>query len=458
MTPERRVAEVWLPWELAPLQKQDILEAMNYDRVGWYYEVGTGKTACSTVTALAWGCNRIYVVVPPIIIPQWIAWLRSIKQDDIGVFRGPRRTDADLNHKWVLMSHRNYTDSFKMIYGNSCKNFCIIIDEAQWLKNPASLLFKYTKQLSFGQKLQLLTGTRTSKPEDSYAYCKLIPELYRSMGQWRNLHVAEEDFFGKATKYRDLDVVANNMKIQTFTRTKKEMFGYDLTPIYTVIPYELAKPHEKLYNQLAEEQLLLLSNGKKIDATNANTLAHALQQIVCNWDKFSGEPKRSAIFDVIDEVISETECLDPSRSKLVIWTHYVATSTAIVAYLKAQHGEASIAAAYGKVNSAKGVKSFETDPACRILVAQPSSCGVGAEFQFVCSETLFVEIATTPMAARQAIGRLDRKHQTTRPNVRLAQAQRTVQKRLFEKLLSNDDLIAGIEQTEISLRGLIFGL
>lgn len=458
MTPAEKVAKVWLPWKLAGLQRQDIEEAMGYDRVGWYYEVGTGKTACSTVTALAWDCQRIYVVVPPIIIPQWEAWLRTVKQDDISIFRGPKRVAADLNHKWVVMSHRNFTDSFQTIYNNSPKHFCVIIDEAQWLKNPSSLLFKYTKRLAFGQKLQLLTGTRTSKPEDAYAYCNLIPGLYRSMSQWKNLHVVEEDFFGKPVNYRDLEVVAANMKIQTFTRTKKDMFGYDLTPIYTVIPYELAKAHEKLYDKLAEEQLLLLTDGQKIDATSATKLAHALQQIVCNWDKFSGEPKRSAVFDVIDEAISETECLDPGRSKLVIWTHYVATSDAVVKYLKEQHSDGAIAAAYGKVNSAKGVKSFETDPACRILVAQPSSCGVGAEFQFVCSEMLFIEIATTSMAARQAVGRVDRKGQLTRPNIRLAQALRTVQVRLFAKLLRNDDLIADIEQSEISLRDMIFGV
>jgi hypothetical protein len=458
LTPEERVAKIYLPWELAPLQKQDLEEAVGYDRVGWYYDVGAGKTACSTVTALVWDCKVNYVIVPHIIIPQWERWLRAVKQTDIGLFRGPKRTVEDLKHKWVLMSHRNFTDSFADIRHVTPDDACIIVDEAQWLKNPGSVLFRHVKSLAVNRKLQLLTGTRTSKPEDSYAYCHLIPQLYRSFSQWKNLHVLEEDFFGNPKAYRDLDQVAANMRLQTFTRSKKEMFGHDLDPIFNVMPYEIDKAHEKLYVKLAEEQLLLLPNGGKIDATAANKLEHALQQIVCNWAKFSGTDKRSAIFDVIDQVIAETECLTVGRSKLIIWTHYVATSEAITAYLAEKYGAKAVASAYGTVNSAKGVKAFESDPDARFGVFQPSSCGVGAEFQFVCSEMLFVEIARTPMAARQAIGRVDRKGQVVRPTVRLAQAVRTVQVRMFNRLLLKDDLIAGIEQSEKTLRDSIFGL
>lgn len=458
LTPEERVAAIYLPWTLAPLQRADLEEAVGYDRVGWYYDVGAGKTACSTVTALVWDCEVNLVIVPPIIIPQWERWLRSVRQTDIGLFRGPKRTVEDLKHKWVLMSHRNFTDSYADIRRTIPDNTCIIIDEAQWLKNPKSVLFRFTKALAVNRRLQLLTGTRTSKPEDSYAYCHLIPQLYRSFGQWKNLHVVEEDFFGNAKSYRDLNQVAANMKMQTFTRSKREMFGYDLDPIYSVMPYELDPAHERLYVKLAEEQLLLLPNGGKIDATAANKLEHALQQIVCNWTKFAGVEKRSAIFDIIDQVIEETECLVIGRSKLIIWTHYVATSEAITAYLVNKHGEKAVATAYGTVDSAKGVKAFESDPEARFGVFQPSSCGVGAEFQYVCSEMLFAEIARTPMAARQAVGRVDRVGQTVRPTVRLAQALCTVQVRMFGRLLAKDDLIANIEQSEKTLRDSIFGI
>ena len=459
MTTSDDIDKIPLKWQLAPLQRSDIITAAWSDRVGWFYDVGAGKTVCSTVTALLWGCERNYVVVPPIIIDQWETWLHSINEKDVGVYRGATRTEDLLDHKWVVMSHAIFRDSFSTILHNSgkVKSFSTIIDEAQALKNPASKLFKYTKKLATGQKLQLLTGTPTSKPEDSYAYCHLIPNVYRSFGQWQNLHVAEVDFFGKVLAYRDLHVVAANMKRGTFKRTKKEMFGYDLTPMYQVIPYELDRAHERLYCKLAEEQLLLLADGGKVDATTATRLHHALQQIVCNWDKFSGKPQRSAIYDLIDEVVSETDCMDISKSKLIIWTYYKATSAAVLAYMLDKYGKGTGAAAYSDVNSRKGVAAFMTDPNCRWLVAQPSSCGVGAEFQHVCSEMLFIEIATTPMAAKQAIGRVDRKGQVIRPTVRLAQARRTIQKRLFNNLLDNDDLVAKVESLEETLRDSIYG-
>jgi SNF2 family DNA or RNA helicase len=255
------------------------------------------------------------------------------------------------------------------------------------------------------------------------------------------------------TKWRELDLLSERLNAQTIRRTKEAVFGYNLSAIFQPIQYDLDPKHRKLYDRLLEEQLLLLPSGEKIDATTSQRLYHQMQQIVCNWHEFSGDDtNRSAIYDLVDNVIEDTQCLDPSKSKLIIFTHYKRTSRNMLEYL----GPAAVGA-YSEVNSQKSIERFLNDPACRILVGQPSSCGVGLNPAHLCSEVLFAEFATVPMLMNQAIGRVERKGQTVRPTVRFAKANGTVQHHLYRRLMDNDELVAKVEQVK-SLRDRLRGI
>ncbi len=458
---DRAISSLSLPFTPAKLQVEDAADAVSSGRFAFFYDVGVGKTAVSTIAATALGSEYKIVICPPIIMLQWQQWLNQIGITDTCIYKGARRTVDMLDHHWVIMSHAIFRDSFEIIRARFAKrDVTLIVDEAQWLKNPASKLFRFVNQfVAPDRHIFLLTATPTSKPEDTYSYIKIkSPILYRSFGHWQNLHVLDRDIFGTITKYQNLELLADRFAISSVKRTKREVFGDVMEPIYQQMPYELDPKHYKLYVRLAEEQLLLLDNGDKIDATTAQRLRHALQQIVVNYGKFSGNPEdRSKAFDVIDQVIEEVDPMDKSKSKLVIWTYYVATSESVTAYLKQKFGDRAVVAAYGKVNSQKAIDAIMTDPEARILVAQPSSCGVGLNLQHVCWENLFIEMATVPMQARQAMGRTDRAGQKNRPTMRFAQAAKTIQIKLFNDLLKNDDLVTQVERSPASLRQEIFG-
>ena len=455
------IADLSIPFEPAPLQVEDAVSAAIAGRFAFWYEVGVGKTLAATLAATALDSVYKIVICPPIIMNQWEEWLNEIGIKDTCIYKGPRRTVDMLDHHWVIMSHAIYRDSFEVIKARLAqRDVTLVVDEAQALKNPQSKLFKCVNQfVAPDRHLLLLTATPTSKPEDTYTYIKLkTPALYRSWGHWQNLHVLDRDIFGTITKYQNLEMLADRFAMHSVRRTKRDVFGDVMEPIYQRMPYELDPKHYKLYVKLAEEQLLLLANGDKIDATTAQRLRHALQQIVVNYGKFSGNPEdRSRAYDIIDQVIEEVDPMDKSKSKLVIWTYYVSTSESVTAYLKQKFGDRAVVAAYGKVNSQKAIDAIMKDPEARILVAQPSSCGVGLNLQHVCWENLFIELSTTPMQVRQAAGRTDRAGQKNRPTMRFAQALKTIQVKLFNDLLKNDDLVTKVERTAASLRQEIFG-
>ena len=440
---------------LADKQVAGIEELAAYPRNANFSEVGTGKTVMSTAVSLMAGKDTTLVLVPPIIIPQWCKWLRRFT-DSVTDYRGTptERRKLNITARFVVMSHAIFRMDYEKLYhALNSYDLEVIVDEAHSLKNPSSILYKNVARLSVGHNLQLLTGTPTSKPTDAYAYIKQkTPKIYRTFGHFEGMHVAERDFFGKVTQWQLLDQVAANLALQTVKFTKEDLFGLDLDPQFPDCTYDLDPAHTKLYERLMEEQLLLLGDGTKIDATTSTKLFHAAQQIVCNWAHFSGEDKRSAIYDIIDQTIEEVR---PTGSKLIIWTFYKMTTRNVMEYLAAQGHKA--VAAYGEANSNKSFELFMEDPTVRILVGQTQSAGVGLNAQGVCSEMLFVETPTTPLLARQAIGRVVRMGQKRKPRIKVAVANNTIQTRLLGMLMANDDLVKRVENTRDSIRDWIRG-
>lgn len=425
-----------------------------------FSDVGTGKTVVGTLASLLREVDITLVVVPPILIPQWTSWLTKVGGGPVCRFDGPPAKRAKLKPheaRWVVMSHTIYRDNpSNWIKLGIEKELELIVDEAHALKSTRSVLFK-TVLRQPKAALQLLTATPTSSPLDAYAYIRLkTPEAYRSLGEFELRHIETRDIFQKVLSWRGLEAVAAHLEAAAVKRTKEEVFRYDLTPIFQTMIYDLAPAHHKLYTKLVDEQFLLLPDGEKIDATTATRLYHAIQQIICNWQEFSGDPKsRSAIYDLVDNVVEDSRCLETSRSKLIIFTYYKRTSRNLINYLTTKHGDV-VVGAYSEVNSQKSVERFLGDPTCRILVGQPSSCGVGLNPAHLCSEVLFVEASTVPLQMTQAIGRVDRKGQKVRPTIRFALASGTVQKRLYGQLVVNSDLVAAVENRK-SFREALLG-
>lgn len=443
-------------------QVEDVENLYGFDRIKLFNEVGTGKTVTSTVIALAWESEHNIVLMPPILLRQWQKWLESLH--DAGavlVYKGtpPKRQAFDLpRYKWILMTiqvFKNDYDRLRKAFEGS--SVAVLVDEGHSIKNVGSDNHKRVRDFAAGQRLQVLTGTPVSAPGDAYAYVKLTtPSVYRSQAQFENLHVEERDFFGNITKWMNLEQMNRNLMLQGTRRLAKEVLKLGM-PNYIPIEYELAPEHLALYKQLAEEQLLLLPDGGKIDATSAGRLYNALQQIVVGWDHFSGDPTcKSQAFDLVDAVLDEIDIANPASSKLIVFTYYVMSSRAMLKHLE-KHGAVACYSEISAAQQARNIERFLNDPACRILVAQPGSAGVGFNPQHVCWEVIFIEEPTSPWQFTQGVGRVDRDGQKHVPNIRLGIARGTIQHRLHQNLLSKDALANKVQGGFIDLRDAIHG-
>lgn len=470
MTPTEVVRESYaFPWDFRQYQETEINYLAPHDRAGYYWEPGSGKTGAATCHALYWkltaGIEQWVVILPPILLPQWALWLASVKRIDDGqppsvtIYTGSpkQRAALSLDNEFILVSYGMFKNDLERFISHfDGRKVGVIPDEATAIKNTESENHKSVKLFAEGRPLVPLTGTPLAKPGDAYAYVRLLTgnKIYRNKRHFEQLHVEERDDYDKITKWTNLDLLAQNMKVQTSRILRREVRKELPALMYVPLPYDLAPAHLKLYNRLAEEQLVELDNGQEINAITTQRLRSAMQQIVCNWAHFEGrEGLRPAILDVIENTFEEIG----ADRKLMIVANFVMTNR----YLLQALGEYNPVAIYGEISAAnkqRALERFVKDTSCRAILVQPQSGGLGVDgLQKVCSDALVVEAPSIALLFHQVIARLDRDGQDSTVVCRIATAQKTIQMKLFKDLLANDAQVGSIQGSYRTLRDEIFG-
>jgi hypothetical protein len=222
---------------------------------------------------------------------------------------------------------------------------------------------------------------------------------------------------------------------------------------HTVMPYDLAPAHLKLYKRIAEERLVEFSDGSEIDAISASALRSALQQVIMNWGEFDEDPDRVPRgLELVEEVLDEL-----GSRKLAVVANFRRTN----AYLLTQLKKYGAVAVYGDIPPAgkqRAIQRFIEDDQCRVILLQPQSAGFGVDgLQKVCSDMLVLEAPTTAPPFHQVVARLDRDGQTESVNCRIAVAQGTVQVGMFKRLLENDETANRVQGGYKDLRDSVYG-
>lgn len=457
---EEVLAHYTLPFPLYPFQVETVNELGPEMRTGLYFDMGTGKTVTVTVMTLlkfiTGIADRAVVIMPPILLDQWARFLKKIPGLDVQIYRG-----TPVARKRIKLGATRFTLVGAQIFKNDFEKFskefgpetAVIRDEAHDIKNVSTDNYKKFTRFTADKSISLLTGTPISSPEDSYAYIKLIaPTVYRNKSQFMNIHAGERDFWNKVTSWKNLDVLSQNMEVNT-KRVLKEDVLEDLPEVtYTPLFYRLDPAHAALYNRLAEEQLLLIGDGK-LDATSSGKLRHALGQIICNYDYFSGDPgNRSTCYDLLDQIMDE---LGPT-AKLAVFAKYQMTNKKLLSYLQ-KYGAVAVYGLQTYTQNMAAVDMFIGNPECRVIIIQPTSGGVGVDgLQEVCRDGIFLELPSVK-DFHQAVARLHRQGQKNGVHIRVATAEGTLQVRDQKVLLDNDELINDVIRNVQDLRTAIYG-
>ena len=443
-------------------QAADILKYSVEPGAGLFYEAGAGKTLPAIYLALAHilagRATRAVCIMPPILLDQWAEQLAGTPEVSVMIYRGNSRERKVLQktigqHTFTLVGATIFKMDYKVFDNAFGSDTLAIRDEAHDVKNMSTANFKKWRDFTADKWFCMLTGTPTSSPEDAYVYIKMLtPSVYRNKTHFMNVHADKRDFFNNVTTWKNLDVLHENLALRTTRVLKKDVLKYLKDPVITPLAYSLAPEHLALYNTLMNEQLILLGD-RKIDATSTQKLMHALGQIICNWDHFSDDDSKVAnCYALIEQVLDE---LGPD-GKLIVFAVYRMTNASLVRRL-AKYGAV---VAYGgqtvKQNKAAADK-FKKDATCRVLIAQPSSVGVGLDgLQDVCQDAIFLEIPSW-REYQQAVARLYRSGQQGLVHVRIALAKGTFQKFKMDNLAERDSVINKVIRNAHDLKTILSG-
>ncbi|MGB4468724.1 MAG: DEAD/DEAH box helicase [Azovibrio sp.] len=450
-----------LPFDLYPFQQETVNELAWLSRVGLWLDMGTGKTITSIAMCLhklaIKDVDRVVVLMPPILLTGWSKALSRIPGITHTVYRGTptQRAKLNLDVDFVLMSYQIFKKEAYVL--DDSKRYALICDESTAVKNVASQTYKAVRAFMSNPNnhLLLLSGSPLSTPHDGYSPIKLIsPNIYRNLNQYEQVHVAERDFFGTVTQWRNLELLHDNLLVNS-KRILKEDVLKDMPEVtYSPIYYELDSKHMKTYKTLCEQQLLKFENGEKLDATNASALFNALQQVPMNREHFTQEDGvESAGIDLVHEIMDEL-----GDGKLVIFTNYRMTNRALVDKL-AKYG---VVAVFGEVSASQqqqALDRFINDPSCKVILLQLRSSAFGLDgLQAVCSDILFAEMPLVPAWFHQAVARLHRVGQTKPVTVRVAIAEKTIQERLWLLLQDKDSIVNMCVRGPLDIRDALMGV
>ncbi len=458
------------PFKFRGYQCETIDELVEYQKAGYYLPIGGGKTVVALAAALYQAqqnkCKQITVICPPILLDQWTEFIEEISELNDGMFdvllyKGSpaKRRALDIESPdFIVMTVQILKNDFKRLYPHfNQTESTIIVDEAQCIRNVSTKNYKAVRDITVTNNLMMLTGTPVNNPLHGYAYIKqIVPDLYRSMQMFRNIHVGKEDFYGQAIEFKNLDLLKENLEIQSKIYDSADVIPDLPEVVYSVVQYDLSPAHTKLYNQLVREELLVLEN-EVIDATTAQNMYHKLQKLVLNPGIFSDQKiARPTGLDVLDETLQELQ-LDGAlaKDKLIIFCNYQPSNELLFEYLdKMYPGKVRICYG-GKLGGTgknpKYIKQFLNDPEVKYMVASPKSIGVGLNLQSACRYILFMETPLTSNDFNQAYQRVVRSGQDLKCTVKFAVANATIQGKIVASVKEKESLVQQLTPTQQNL-------
>lgn len=453
------------PFVVHPLQVDAINTGALTPRLGVFMDTGTGKTLVETLLALyrayVDGADSILVIMPPLLLGQWEAWLKLIRTVDdqpldIVVYEGTpsQRKRIDLKADFVLVGIQIFKRDYqRFVDAFAGRRFHVAIDEASCVANIDSDNHEKVYNFSLGTSVHPMTGTPINNPMNGYGLLKFTnPGKYRSLKHFESMHVEERDFFNNPCKFQNLDLLRENVNQNSIRILFEDMYPDIEAPLFVRQPYHLDPEHLKLYRKLADDQVLALEEGGKIDATSANSLFHAMGQLIVNWGHFSGDPKKvSNALGMIEQRLEE------ASGKLVVFSNY-RMSVALIQQHFAKRGAVAINGEISKANKRRAVERFVQDRKCGLMIINPRSGGFGLDgLQHVCHHMMFIEPVQQYAVFHQCVARLKRLGQRKRVVVSLPTALGTLQVRAFRALIENDTIVSKVIRTSSDLRAALRG-
>jgi len=460
---EELYKEFNFPFPPNDYQQERFGRAVSDNKYGLWWGVGLGKTFMSTAVglqhSLSSSVETLIFIVPPSLVFQWVMWFEQITFNDgtpldILAYQGPPKVRSKMafDHDVVIMSHNIFRQDYPRILrdlgGN--RNIFVAYDEAHMgLRKPSNKIWRYLKNFTTNKKLLLLSATPIGNPMDTYGIVRLLdPTIYKTKRQFEQAHVADIDFFGKVTAWKNLELMNKALYAHADKLEPREVLTLP-DVIYDKVVYQLSPKHKKKYDELVRDEIMGTDDGEVLDGTDGTRMFHLLQRFVTCPEKLKVGNIEPQVQTLVETVYHEDD------SKLVVFANYRNTHASILEFLNSKKIKTvGCWGDIGKTDQEANLKAFMFDCETIVLVGNPLSMGVGLNLQEASHRILFAELPLAPREFYQSVGRCDRQGQKNTVIVKALIANGTIQSALWHALMNKDDIVNRVVKNKILLREL----
>jgi SNF2 family DNA or RNA helicase len=432
-------------------------------------KVGLGKTIsgfCSAWKLKQDGViEKALVVVPSSIKVKWARDIMKFLGEESHTLEGTPAQRTDVWRKWqnddstycitsydtikrdVLQKvERGYDfneESYLAQYTK--KNYAIILDEIQRVRNPVTARSKCCRVLSTYKKCTARIGLSATYIEtgleDLFGVMLVIDDsIFGNNVYAFDSQFIQRDYMGKINSYKNVDEAAERMQYVS-VRRNKEMVKDQLNAMLPKVNentlwLELTKKQKALTNQIITKTVDVLKNMEKTDKINMTTALTEigyLRQVALSAEMIDPDVKESAKVDALIEMLPEIV----EENKVVIFCFYTQFIDIMERDLKkagincyAMHGKRDEGQ---EKNRQKIVDEFSASKDTHVLIAS-DVLKEGIDIP-AASYVINTDILWNPAGMIQRCGRIDRLNQQAENiyNVNLW-GQGSIEEQMFEKV------------------------
>lgn len=407
-----------------PYQKAGSLWLASGGNRGLGDDPGLGKTNQCIVASKLIGADRIAVISPPIVIPNWAREFKSWREDH-----------ARLNVRLV-----SFYDSQKADTIGRLKPDVLVIDEAHRLKtyNSQRTCAIYGNNcdgsgiIRSAGRVWVLSGTfiPNGNPMEVWPHLRALrPDLVD--GMTRHQFMNHYCYWSPSVYGPRVHGVKNKSELrdklkQFILRRGVDEVSLDLPPILW--------EHSTVDSGLSESVI------RGMDSPEAEAITQHYAE-TGNWRAYESELSgvgMAQVRRVIGEVKSShvaraiAEELESYKHKRVLFCHHHAALNALHGALT-DFNPVQLSGQSTPKQKREALEKFSTDPSCLVFLGQMDACGEGINELVAANYVDFVEGTWNPNVLWQAVKRLARRGQS-----------KTVIARVWGLQHSIDDVVAGV--------------
>lgn len=374
---------------VSPLVHQDVGTTFlrDNDRAALFDEQGLGKSKqlIDALTAEI-GAGHIQgglIICPNGLKSNWAGEVEKFSSLPYAVFgsgRSARRvTFQSLRAAFYIINYEAIDaelPSLKALL--RFKPMALVLDESHRIKSPDAKTTRAVLSLrSYAARRYILTGTPVAnKPDDLWSQMYFLDD---GLALGATFEEFQSTYGSTASGYRNMELLRERIAATSLRRTKTEALPLP-EKIYRRIGIELSGRQGAMYQQLRRDLELWVRdlNGEQVLATADAILARMvrLAQIASNPSLIdSAYAETPAKIAALDELLSEY-FREGESQKAIVWTSFVENIQALMQ----RYERWSPVAIFGDVSNAerdRAVRSFRSDPATRLLIANPAAAREG---------------------------------------------------------------------------------